>query len=80
MVERRRWWKRRRRCCKLRRKAERVAIEKEAAARLASQKVERLAKLGAAPEKAKVKERERLQMEKKSIGCATVSQLSEGLG
>jgi hypothetical protein len=49
----------------LRRKAERVAIEKEAAARLASQKakVERLAELGAAREKAKVEERERLQME-----------------
>jgi hypothetical protein len=45
----------------LRRKAERVAIEKEAAASLASQKakVERLAEL----EKAKVEERERLQME-----------------
>ena len=45
----------------MRRKAERVAIEKKAAARLASQKakVERLAEL----EKAKVEERERLQME-----------------
>ena len=76
--------------------AERVAIEKEAAARLASHeaKAVRLAELGAAREKAKVEERERLvpnmardpgwlqrenvtYAEKKSIGVATVNQLSE---